>query len=171
LVLEQLSAQGLSPPYNFRTMQRVYHCMGWGAPLIHMQFCIALKSSVSPIAAKMTFIAFDIMTALFVLIALLHTLVAKVFPPLCSLANSPPTQNHTSTGMGHTGGGALVGALPGLLSGPRAAAGETDCHWNTVLGLMPYVIAHGWKLPFNLVGSFHLNIPLFSPSLPYVMAR
>ena len=40
-----------------------------------------------------------------------------------------------------------------------------------MLCLVPYIAAHGWKLPYNLVGSFHLNTGLFLPNKTYILAR
>ena len=51
ILREQMEALGLGG-YNFQRTQRVYHFVGWIAPLVHMQVCIALKSAVSPKAAR-----------------------------------------------------------------------------------------------------------------------
>ena len=51
IIRERLSMHGFVR-YNFQRMQQAYHFMGWICPLVHMQICIAMKSAVSPTAAR-----------------------------------------------------------------------------------------------------------------------
>ena len=71
LLRERLQVQGLAL-YDFTNSQRLYHLVGWGSPLVHMQTCIALKSLVSGGFASVAFVSFDIAIALLVAVSLAH---------------------------------------------------------------------------------------------------
>ena len=169
IICEQMEALGLRN-YNFQKTQRAYQAVGWISPLVHMQVCIALKSAVSPKAASMTFVGFDMVTAAVVALAFALTLLypfAKAslhFFRTSSSASSSTTSTTSSSiplstpqpktqegdlPMALRGGG-VGGGLPGLVYGAGWARGGVvgESRWGRALALLPYALAHGWKVFF-----------------------
>jgi hypothetical protein len=159
IICEQMEALGLRN-YHFQRTQRAYHAVGWISPLVHMQVCIALKSAVSLKAANMTFVGFDMVTAVLVALALALTLLypftkasLHFFRPYFTFSSSnistsssiPLSTPHTKTQDGDPGGG-----LPGLAYGAGWARGAVvgESRWGRALALLPYALAHSWKVFF-----------------------
>ena len=79
--------------------------------------------------------------------------------------------------MGHVQGkpSGFATVSEGTLPGPAGGWNDGDSDWGgeghvgTTLVLVPYLVAHAWKLPFNLNGTFHGHSVIFAPSRLYLI--
>ena len=173
LLWERLLSQGLVS-YDFARAQRIYHVIGWGASLVHMQACIALRSAVHPRTASAAFVAFDVVIALFVVLAagynLLHSLFRLLTPLVCGRgASNLPASSTWAAPV------SLGQSLPALHPGADQDGGGKARDASTLITLAPYALAHAWKLPYNLHGTFHAAwagaLSVFEPGRGYFLAK
>jgi hypothetical protein len=137
LVRERLLSQGLAD-YDFPKTQRLYHLLGWGSPLVHMQLCIAMRSAAGPRAASATFVGFDILVAALVCVAFAHAALQAL---CCRSQHS--SHGSTPDGARHVGG---RGQLPGLSSRDRERGASGEIAASSLLALLPHLCSHGWKV-------------------------
>ena len=159
LIREQLLSHGLAS-YDFSKAQKYYYLAGWGAPLVHMQLCIALKSAMGPRAASAMFVGFDIVVFVLVSLAFIHAMLpALAAPRLCCICIycrqlfSPRTGSSARgampISMSTHGETETCERLPGLCSA-RERSSHEEFRAGNLLALVPHLCAHAWKVNLHL---------------------
>ena len=144
--------------YDFAKAQKYYYLAGWGAPLVHMQLCIALKSAMGPRAASAMFVGFDIVVLVLVALAFIHAMLpALAAPRLCCIycrrLFSPRTGSSArgarSISLSTHGETETCEHLPGLRSA-RERSSHEEFRARNLLALAPHLCAHAWKVDLTL---------------------